>query len=149
MAENLIVAVFSNTQAACDVAGAIKNLESSGSEIKLKSGILVTKDERGDVSVLDAESHPFRGSKVGIVVGGLIGLLGGAPIAAVGALLGATVGAINDSGMAILRSATVSSIKDAMHPGTTAVILEADEVHPNAVNEIVEQAGGRVFREAT
>jgi uncharacterized membrane protein len=108
----------------------------------------VTKDDQGSVSVLESDVHPFHGTKVGVVVGGLIGLIGGAPVAAVAALLGATVGAINDAGMAILGSATVSSIKSEMKPGMTAVIIEADEASPNAIDDIVAQGGGRVFREA-
>ena len=149
MVDKIIVAIFSNATAAYDAAKAIKNLKDTGdTKFKLKSGIIVTRDDRGDVSVVEAETHPFRGTKVGLVVGGLIGLMGGAPIAAVAALLGATVGAVNDSGMAILRSFKATSIEDAMHPGDTAVIVEADEATPNAVDDIVAQGGGRIFREA-
>ncbi len=149
MAEKIIVAIFSNVSAAYEAAHAIKDLkDAGGKEFKLKSGIIVAKDDRGDVSVLEAESHPFRGTKVGAVVGGLIGLIGGAPIAALGALLGATLGVVNDSGMAILRSFDATSIKDAMRPGDTAVIVEADEASPNAVDNIVAHGGGRVFRQA-
>ena len=50
--------------------------------------------------------------------------------------------------MAILGSATVTSIKSEMQPGMTAVIIEADEASPNAIDDIVAQGGGRVFREA-
>jgi uncharacterized membrane protein len=86
--------------------------------------------------------------KVGAVVGGLIGLIGGAPIAAIGALFGAPMGAIGAAGMAILNSASLSSIKQAMHPGTVAVIVEAEENNPQAIDDMVAQRGGRVFREA-
>ena len=149
MVDNIIVATFSNVNAAHDAARAIKDLkDAGGTKFKLKSGVIVTKDERGSVSVLESDVHLFHGTKVGVVVGGLIGLIGGAPVAAVAALLGATVGAINDAGMAILGSATVSSIKSEMKPGMTAVIIEADEASPNAIDDIVAQGGGRVFREA-
>ena len=149
MVDNIIVATFSNVNAAHDAARAIKDLkDAGGTKFKLKSGVIVTKDDQGSVSVLESDVHPFHGTKVGVVVGGLIGLIGGAPVAAVAALLGATVGAINDAGMAILGSATVSSIKSEMKPGMTAVIIEADEASPNAIDAIVAQGGGRVFREA-
>lgn len=149
MADNITVAIFSSVKAAYDAADAINSLKDApGAKFKLKSGVIVTKDDRGEVSVLEAENHPFSGMKVSTVVGGLIGLIGGAPLAAVGALLGATVGAIDAGGKAFLRSATVASIKDAMHPGTTAVIIEAKEASPNAVDDIVAKLGGRVFREA-
>jgi uncharacterized membrane protein len=149
MADNIIVAIFSSVDPAYETAKAIIDLKDApGSGFKFKSGIIVTKDARGEVSVLETESHPFRGMKVGAVVGGLIGLIGGAPIAAIGALLGSTLGAIGAAGTAILTSATVSSIKDAMHPGTVAVIIEAEEDSPKAIDDIVSKQGGRVFREA-
>ena len=149
MVDNIIVATFSNVNAAHDAARAIKDLkDAGGTKFKLKSGVIVTKDERGSVSVLESDVHPFHGTKVGVVVGGLIGLIGGVPLATLAALLGATVGLINDAGMAILGSATVTSIKSEMQPGMTAVIIEADEASPNAVDDIVAQGGGRVFRQA-
>ena len=149
MADNIIVAVFSSVDPACETAKAIMDLKDvRGSGFDFKSGIIVTKDARGEVSVLETESQPFRGMKVGAVVGGLIGLIGGPPIAAIGALLGSALGAIGSAGTAILTSATISSIKDAMHPGTVAVIVEAEEDSPKAVDDIVTKHGGRVFREA-
>lgn len=147
MVDNIIVATFSNVNAAHDAARAIRDLtEAGGTKFKLKSGVIVTKDERGSVSVLESDVHLFHGTKVGVVVGGLIGLIGGVPLATLTALLEATVGLINDAGMAILGSATVTSIKSEMQPGSTAVIIEADEASPNAVDDIVAQGGGRVFR---
>ena len=96
---------------------------------------------------LRVDSHPFRGMKVGAVVGGLVGLIGGAPIAAIGALLGSTMGAIGAAGAAILTSGTVTSIKKAMQPGTVAVIVEAEEENPKAVDDIVANQGGIVYRQ--
>jgi len=149
MVDNVIVATFSSVDAAHDAASAIKALTDEGAnKFKLKSGIIVTKDDRGSVSVLESDVHLFHGTKVGVVVGGLIGLIGGVPLATLAALLGATVGLINDAGMAILGSATVTSIKSEMKPGMTAVIVEAEEASPNAVDDIVAQGKGRVFRHA-
>jgi uncharacterized membrane protein len=149
MVDNIIVATFSNVNAAHDAARAIKDLkDAGGTKFKLKSGVIVTKDDRGSVSVLESDVHPFHGTKVGVVAGGLIGLIGGVPLATLAALLGATVGLINDAGMAILGSATVTSIKSEMQPGMTAVIIEADEASPKAVDDIVAKGGERVFREA-
>lgn len=149
MADNIIVATFSSVSAAHDAARAIKDLkDASGNKFRLKSGVIVSKDERGSVSVLESDVHLFHGTKVGVVVGGLIGLIGGVPLATLAALLGATVGLINDAGMAILGSATVTSIKSEMQPGMTAVIIEADEASPSAIDDIVSRGAGRVFRHA-
>ena len=151
MADKLIVAVFSSVKAAYDAAKAINELtDAPGTKFKVKSGIIATADDRGKVSVLESESgHLFRGTKVGAVVGGLVALIAGAPMAAVAALMGATLGVVHDAAMAIFKSATLTSIKMEMKPGTTAVIFEAYEPSPTEVDDIVTREGGRVFREAT
>ena len=148
MADKIIVGVFDSVDAARDAATAIKGLHDQGeTKFKLESGVIVTKDDRGEVSVVEADHNPFHGTKVGTVIGGLIGLIGGVPLAVAGALLGATAGVINDGGMAVLRGRTVTSITNEMHPGRTAVIIEADEDTPNAIDDIVAKGGGKVFRE--
>ena len=138
MVDNIIVATLSNVNAAHDAARAIRHLtDAGGTKFKLKSGVIVAKDDRGSVSVLEFDVHRFHGTKVGVVVGGLIGLIGGIPLATLAALLGATVGLINDAGMAIL----------VCHRDFDQVRDETRN-DPNAVDDIVAQGGGRVFREA-
>ena len=51
MTDRLSVATFRDTNAAYDAASAIKNLKDSGlSEFKLKAGVMVRKDDRGNVN---------------------------------------------------------------------------------------------------
>ncbi len=70
MADNIIVAVFSRVDPVYESAKAIKDLtDAGGSRFAFKSGIIVTKDARGDVSVLESAARPFRGMKVGAIVG--------------------------------------------------------------------------------
>ena len=89
MVDNIIVATFGSVNAAHDAARAIKDLTDAGdTKFKLKSGVIVSKDERGSVSVLESDVHLFHGTKVGVIVGGLIGLIGGVPLATLAALLG-------------------------------------------------------------
>ena len=53
MVDNIIVATFSNVNAACNAANAIDDLKNTdGANFKLKSGIVVTEDDQGEVSVL-------------------------------------------------------------------------------------------------
>ena len=57
MVDNIIVATFSSVNAAHDAARAIKDLkEAGGTKFNLKSGIIVSKDEQGSVSVLKSLS---------------------------------------------------------------------------------------------
>jgi hypothetical protein len=41
----------------------------------------------------------------------------------------------------------MTSIKKAMRPGTVAVIVEAEEENPKAVDDIVANQGGSVYRQ--
>ncbi len=121
MTDRLIVATFRDTNAAYDAASAIKNLKDSGlTEFKLKAGVMVQKDDRGNVSLIEDRNRPLVGTAVGTAAGALIGLLGGAPGVAVGAAIGATTGLSGDAVMAALDSDFVDSVTDGMRPGMTA-----------------------------
>src|SRR5260370_16296163 len=101
MTDRLIVATFRDTNAAYDAASAIKNLKDSGlTEFKLKAGVMVQKDDRGNVSLIEDRNRPLVGTAVGTAAGALIGLLGGAPGVAAGGAIGATTGLTGDAVMA-------------------------------------------------
>src|SRR5258705_13085720 len=101
MTDRLIVATFKDTNSAYDAASAIKNLKDSGlAEFKLKAGVMVKKDDRGNVSLIEDRNRPLVGAAVGTAAGALIGLLGGAPGVAIGASIGATTGLGGDAVMA-------------------------------------------------
>jgi len=130
-------------------ASAIKNLKDSGlTEFKLKAGVMVQKDDRGNVSLIEDRNRPLVGTAVGTAAGALIGLLGGAPGVAVGAAIGATTGLSGDAVMAALDSDFVDSVTDGMRPGMTAIIVEADEGSTRAVDDIVALGNGTVYRQA-
>ena len=93
MADRIIVATFTNTNAAYDAATALKALKDKGVvDFKPKAGVMVAKDDKGNVSLLESKDRPLWGTGIGTVAGALIGLIGGAPGAALGAALGATTG---------------------------------------------------------
>lgn len=149
MTDRLIVATFKDTNAAYDAASAIKNLKDSGlTEFKLKAGVMVQKDDRGNVSLIEDRNRPLVGTAVGTAAGALIGLLGGAPGVAVGAAIGATTGLSGDAVMAALDSDFVDSVTDGMLPGMTAIVVEADEGSTRAVDDIVALGNGTVYRQA-
>jgi uncharacterized membrane protein len=82
------------------------------------------------------------------VAGALIGLIGGAPGAALGAAFGATTGLGGDAILAGLDDDFVDSVTKDMVPGTTALIVEADEKSTRPVDDIVALGGGHVYRQA-
>jgi uncharacterized membrane protein len=108
---------------------------------------MVRKDDRGNLSLLESKDRPLFGTAVGAVTGALIGLIGGAPGAALGAALGATSGLTGDAVIAALDSDFVDSVTTDMRPGTTAIIVEADERSTRPVDEIVKLGGGHVYRQ--
>ena len=149
MADQIIVATFSNTNAAYDAATAIKALKDKGAvDFKPKAGVMVKKDEKGNLSVLESKDRPLWGTGIGTAAGALIGLIGGAPGAALGAALGATSGVTGDAVMAALDDDFVDSVTKEMRPGMTALIVEADEKSTRPVDDIVALGGGHVYRQA-
>jgi len=149
MSDQIIVATFSNSNAAYDAASALKALKDKGVvDFKPKAGVMVKKDDKGNVSLLESKDRPLWGTGIGTVAGALIGLIGGAPGAAVGAALGATSGLTGDTVMAGLDADFVDSVTTEMRPGMTALIVEADEKSTRPVDDIVKLGGGHVYRQA-
>jgi len=149
MSDQIIVATFNNTNAAYDAASAMKALKDKGiTDFKAKAGVLVKKDEKGNLALLESKERPLWGTGIGTVAGALIGLIGGAPGAAMGAALGATSGLTGDAVMSALDSDFVDSVTREMRPGMTALIVEADEKSTRPVDDIVKIGGGHVYRQA-
>jgi uncharacterized membrane protein len=147
MSDQIIVATFNNTNAAYDAASALKALKGIV-DFKPKAGVMVKKDDRGNVSLLESKERPLWGAGIGTVAGALIGLIAGAPGAAVGAALGATSGLTGDAVMSALDEDFVDSVTREMRPGMTALIVEADEKSTRPVDDIVALGGGHVYRQA-
>src|SRR5262245_52120290 len=123
MSDQIIVATFSDTNAAYDAATALKALKDKGAvDFKPKAGVMVKKDDRGNLSLLESKARPLFGTAVGTAAGALIGLIGGAPGAALGAALGATSGLAGDTVLEALDSDFIDSVTTDMRPGMTAII---------------------------
>jgi uncharacterized membrane protein len=147
--ERVIVATFSDSNAAYDAASALKKLKDTGAtDFKLKTGVMIQKDDLGNVRLLEEKDRHLLGTAVGTLSGALIGLIGGAPGAAVGAAIGATTGLTGDAVMGSFDSDFVDSVTSEMKPGMTAIVVEADEQSTRPVDDIVALKGGRVYRQA-
>jgi len=149
MSDQIIVATFKDTNAAYDAVTALKALKDKGVvDFKPKAGVMVKKDDKGNLSVLETKNRPLWGTGVGTIAGALVGLIAGAPGAAVGAALGATSGVAGDTVIAALDDDFVDSVTRDMVPGMTALIVEADEKSTRPVDDIVALGGGHVYRQA-
>jgi uncharacterized membrane protein len=148
MTDRVIVATFSNTNAAYDAASALKALkDTSATDFKLKTGVMVRKDDRGNLELLEGKNRHLLGTAVGTVTGTLIGLLAGAPGAALGAALGAMTGMSGDAIQAGVDDDFADSVAKEMTPGMTAIIVEADEKSTRPVDDAVAAQGGHVYRQ--
>jgi len=149
MSDQIIVATFNNTNAAYDAASALKGLKDKGiTDFKPKAGVMVKKDEKGNLSLLESKERPLWGTGIGTLGGALIGLIGGAPGAAIGAAIGAMSGLTGDAVTEALDSDFVDSVTKDMRPGMTAIIVEADEKSTRPVDDVVKLGGGHVYRQA-
>jgi uncharacterized membrane protein len=149
MSDQIIVATFKTSNAAYDAASALKALKDKGiTDFKPKAGVMVKKDDRGNLSVMEAKERPLWGTGIGTLGGALVGLIAGAPGAAVGAAIGAMSGLTGDAVMDGLDSDFVDSVTHDMQPGTTAIIVEADEKSTRPVDDVVAANGGHVYRQA-
>jgi hypothetical protein len=71
--DRIIVATFNDTNAAYDAASAIKGLKDAGvADFKLKTGVMIKKDDRGNVVLLESKDRHLLGTAVGTVTGALI-----------------------------------------------------------------------------
>jgi uncharacterized membrane protein len=148
MSDRIIVATFNDTNAAYDAAHALKDLKQAGiADFKLKTGVMLKKDDRGNVSLLESKDRNLLGTAVGTATGLLIGLLAGAPGMALGATLGATTGLGADAVMAAVDTDFVDGVTRDLRPGMTAIVVEANEGSTRAVDDIVALGGGRVYRQ--
>ena len=149
MTDRVIVATFKDSNSAYDAASALKTMKDTGAvDFKVKTGVMIAKDDRGNIRLLEEKDRPLWGTGVGTVSGALIGLIGGAPGAAIGAAIGATAGLTGDAVMAALDSNFVDSVTSEMKPGMTAIVLEADEKSTRPVDDLVARKGGHVYRQA-
>ena len=149
MTDRVIVATFNDSNSAYDAASALKKLKDDGSvDFKMKTGVMLQKDDRGNVRLLEEKDRPLWGTGVGTISGALIGLIGGASGAAIGAAIGATAGLTGDAVMGSLDSDFVDSVTNEMKPGMTAIVVEADEQSTRPVDDIVALKGGHVYRQA-
>ena len=149
MSDQIIVATFNSTNSAYEAATALKALKDKGiTDFKPKAGVMVKKDDKGNLSVVEAKDRPLWGTGIGTLGGALIGLIAGAPGAAIGAAIGAMSGLTGDAVTEGLDSDFVESVTTEMRPGMTAIIVEADEKSTRPVDDIVKLGGGHVHRQA-
>ncbi|QGZ59732.1 DUF1269 domain-containing protein [Paraburkholderia acidiphila] len=148
MANNLIVAIFNNAAIAEKACQDFKDYAEKGQGFTIHSGVVVEKRTDGKLSVLERQSRSFWGTTIGAATGALIGSLGGPAGSILGFVVGASAGLTGHALRDLLDSELVNAISAKLTPGSAAVILEADEPSPFAVDNVVSGYGGSVHRKA-
>ena len=120
--------------------------------LKLKDAVIVTKHDDGGVKVTETiDPTPGRSALSGAVWTGLLGLLVGGPVGwlagiGIGAGAGAVTAKFVDLG---IPDDWVDWFKQAVRPGTSAVIILAEEVDLRALQHEAERFPGAELIEST
>lgn len=146
MSTTAVVAVFANRKDAYEAAHAIKRLEVDDVGVSVSAGLLVGKDAKGNVSVLDEADRPLWGTGTGMLLGGLIGLIAGPMGAVAGAAIGGLGGMTGDAVAADIDDDFAADVTKDLSPSDTALLIEAEEVDPGAIDAIIRSNGGRIHR---
>jgi uncharacterized membrane protein len=160
MADRVIVGAFDTQNQAYDAAVGLQRLSDSGT-ITLRRAAIVTKDDKGNLTIPDTRNVGrtwglLGGGIIGGLLGALLGPVGavagsGAAAAAVGATLGATTGAtvgvtadLVDLG---LSTSFIDEVSYNLKPGHSALVAEIEEGSTEAVDTEVAKHNGRIYRE--
>jgi uncharacterized membrane protein len=138
---NLVVITFDNAEEAGKVREALLKQKEY---ISLDDSAVVVQDEEGKVHV---KNQTDRGTLVGAVGGGVIGLLLGSVFFPLGGLLvgavgGALVGRTIDLG---IDQKFVEDVSEALQPGTSALFIIVREARPDVALATLKPFKGQVY----
>jgi uncharacterized membrane protein len=143
---NFIVVVLPSNRKADDALQALGDLHSAGS-IALYGTAVIQRDPEGLLRVCQSSTQGPLGLGVGAIVGGLVGLLGGAAGAGIGVLGGGFVGGLYDLFHLGLTQEFLEMVERHLSPGMYAVVCEATEEEADPLDARMTELGGTVIRE--
>ena len=147
----LVGVAFGERLLAQEYLMAMSRLRSNGS-LKLKDAVIVEKMKNGDVKVTETiDPTPGRSAVSGAMWTGLLGLIVGGPVGwlaglGIGAGAGAVTAKVIDLG---IPDEWVDWFKQAVRPGTSAVIILAEDVDMRALQREAERFPGAEVIEST
>lgn len=140
----LIVLTFDDPDEAGQVRESLKKQEKEGL-ISLDDSAVIVKDADGKTHV---KNETDRGTKVGAVGGGALGLLIGGllfPIGGlvIGAVAGGLIGSLTNKGVS---KDFVKQVTDDLKPGSSAIFFIERNANANAVLAMLRQYNGNVYQ---
>jgi uncharacterized membrane protein len=140
----MLAIVYPDVDTALKVRERLQQLEGEY-VIELADAVVVSKDDKGDVKLLQAVDLVKQGAIGGGLWGGLIGLIFMNPLfgLAVGAAVGAISGKISDYG---IPDDQMREIGETFQPGTAALFLLVTKLTADKVIPEIASFGGTVLR---
>jgi uncharacterized membrane protein len=142
---NLTIVTYPNEEQARAGAKRLAEIESIG-DITVYESVVIKKDEKGDISILQEDISTGAGTIAGMAIGGLIGSLAGPVGLLTGLLLGTLTGIAYESDNYSFSEDYAKKIAEGIEPGMAAIIAEVDEDDPVFLNSYVAETGGTLLR---
>jgi uncharacterized membrane protein len=136
--QTLVYAAYNGQSRAAEVFKTMQSAQGETGE-HIESFAVVSKDAKGKVTVHD-QRH--RDAGVGAVVGAVIGVVGGPLGVAVGAGVGGAAGYLTGDAVGIPLD-KVESMKKALTPNSSALVVVLDDRWVNGVERDMRQAKAR------
>lgn len=142
---NLIVASYQQEDQANAASKKLSELEVLG-DITIYDRVVIKKDLKGEIEVLDAHTSDGLRTLTGMAVGTFVGALAG-PVGMVAGMISGTLGgALWESDYFGFSEDFGSKVSSKMLPGTVAVIAEVEEENVVFVDSTLAPLGGQLFR---
>jgi uncharacterized membrane protein len=144
--KNVVVVRFADPSKAYQALSVLKECDASG-RIGLESGAVVERTAAGELLIPDGSDNV---GPVGVASGSLIGMLIGVLGGPVGVLLGwgagAMMGGAFDLDRAITSDEALTTLGQAIPPGSTAVIASVEEPAVEVIDGEMKKLDGEVTR---
>ncbi|MCI4669492.1 MAG: DUF1269 domain-containing protein [Bacteroidia bacterium] len=141
----IIVSVFDNEEKAFSGQTALKDLHLNG-DISLYATAVVSKNDQGEVETKSISEKGPLGTRVGMISGAFVGLVGGPIGMALGASVGALGGMVFDSTKKAFGRNIIDEVAKELENGKTAVIAEVEEGWKTPVDTKMAELNAMVFR---
>jgi len=140
----IVVAAFNDEKTADAALKALKQAKKEG-VIDIKDAAVLRRDAKNKLHIKEiGDMSGRKGTVLGGVTGGVIGLLAGPVVlaGAVGALVGGLAAKLRDSGFSNQR---LQQLGDSLKPGSSAIIAVVEHVWVAAVEKALQEQAADIF----
>jgi uncharacterized membrane protein len=144
--DNVIAVSFEQEANAYEALSRLKELDSKG-EIGVHEAAVVSRQEDGKIVEKDQfDQESSAGTAGGGLIGLLIGVLGGPLGVLVGGATGVLVGSLFDDDDADETESALGDMSKSIRVGPPGLLAHVSEANPAAIDAVMANLGGTVFR---